>query len=177
MLSVEWNKTNLKKFYSKMDKIIKQLPNATKNGIKTALENTRALAIQIKPISNYEDKILIEFTDAQTNEIVGRLHTDKDTFPHALFVEFGTGIYAEESHIGITRTFLESGFRYWFVPKEKVDLSKYGLTPIVMYGKEFYLLSGQQPTRFMRSAGFQSRENNIEEMEKALINMIREVVK
>lgn len=160
-----------------MNKIIIQLPNTTKNGIKTALENTRVLAVQIKPISNYENKILIEFTDAQTNEIIGRLHTDKNTFPHALFVEFGTGIYAEEPHIGNTKTFIESGFKYWFVPKEKVDLSKYGLTPVVIYGKEFYLLSGQQPSHFMRSAGFQSRESNIEEIEKALVDMIREVVK
>ena len=48
MISVEWNKDNLKSFEKKMEAIIKKLPEATKMGVNDSLKNTQEKALQNK---------------------------------------------------------------------------------------------------------------------------------
>ena len=56
MISVEWNKDNLKSFEKKMEAIIKKLPEATKMGVNDSLKNT-----QEKALKNKHVKLLVEF--------------------------------------------------------------------------------------------------------------------
>lgn len=85
-----------------------------------------------------DDPILEENT---IKTIVGTDMKSEDGFFIGRMIENGTGIYALEQHIGKTKTFIESGYTYWYLPKEKAKRS-FG-TPVVINGKEFYVMYPQ----------------------------------
>ena len=46
--------------------------------------------------------------ETSTMKVKGRVYTDKEAMPYALFEHFGTGKFAEMDHIGTTKHFIES---------------------------------------------------------------------
>ena len=94
MIKAEWKKSDLKSFYSKMNKLIKEMPNSAKTGVENALESTRELILQIKPSGKSDAGILVQMIDG--DEIKGRVYTDVEKFPYLVYLEFGTGLYADD---------------------------------------------------------------------------------
>lgn len=177
MISVEWNKDNLKSFEKKMETIIKKLPEATKMGVNDSLKNTQEKALQNKRGNKDKKLIPIEILDFDKNKIVGRVYTNKELFSCAPFVEFGTGTKAELPHIGKTKTFIASGYQYWFLPVEKVDRQFSPERIVVIGGQQFYIMFATKPYPFMRPAAFSSRKENVDLINERIGKMLMEVLK
>ncbi|MEG2311001.1 MAG: hypothetical protein RSB76_03330 [Clostridia bacterium] len=161
------------KYNSKrIDNIIKKLPKVVGLGVENAIQETQKYALHLKP--GKDQGILFEMLNTDTNEIKGRVYTDTEVFPWAWFVEYGTGKYAELEHIGTSKTFIESGFEYWFIPVGKVsEALNY---PIInIKGTLFYLAHGVPARPYMRPASFERRDQNVENVEKEISKMLQEV--
>lgn len=92
------------------------------------------------------------------------------------FEYFGTGQYAEKSHIGTTPHFIESGYTEWLIPINKVE-RKLNYPIITIKGNQFYLARGAKANHFMGDAEFLSREENLETVRTKLDTMLKEVCK
>lgn len=73
--------------------------------------------------------------------VIGSDLKTEDGYFLGRMLENGTGIYALEEHIGKTKTFIQSGYRYWYLPVEKAP-KELG-TPITIYDKQYYVMHGQ----------------------------------
>ena len=102
---------------------------------------------------------------------------DKDIFSYAPFLEFGTGTKAELPHIGKTKTFIASGYRYWFLPVDKVDKKFSPERVINIDGELFYIMFATQPYPFMRPASFTSRQENADLVNERIGKFLTEVLK
>jgi len=177
MISIEWDKKSLNDFYKKMGNIIKKLPETTKLGVEDSLKNTQEVALKNKRGSRNEKMIPVEVVDFDKNKVIGRVYTDKDLFSYAPFLEFGTGTQAELPHIGKTKTFILSGFRYWFLPVEKVDRQFSPERVININGSLYYIMFATQPYPFMRPASIQTREENANLIDERIGKLLMEVLK
>jgi len=97
-------------------------------------------------------------------------------FPFFMFEHWGTGAYAEMEHIGTTTHFIESGYTEWFIPVSAVDRTlNYPI--ITINDSEFYLAHGVKSNHFMTDAEFQTRDKNIQRVEKNIKNLLKEACK
>ena len=174
MLNVSWNTKKLDSFYNKMDKIDANIKIVTKSGLEKGLTEIQKMALDYK--RGTKQGILIEVTDDK-NKLVGRVYTDKQLLPHALFLEFGTGTFAELPHIGTTKTFIKSGFRYWYLPVEKAQRDFGDNRRITINGQDYFIMFAQQSSPFMRPAGFQARDIAINEVKNSINEFLKEVVR
>lgn len=178
MIEIAWNEKNLNSFYNKMEKIIKEIPNKTKEGIESSLKGVQASALRFLGSKNQEI-IQVELVNLENMQVTGRIITNTkglDNQPWAGFREFGTGRHAELEHIGKTETFINSGYEYWLIPVEKV--ARPLNYPIKMYGnKRFYVAHGSEPKPFMRPAAMQGRDISTEEIQKSIYELFKEVFK
>lgn len=172
MIQIEWNEKKLNSFYNKMDKIAVNVKKGSLAGIKKATEETQKLALQLKRGSN--KGILIELLDTSTNKIKGRVYTDSKNFPYLVYLEFGTGIYADPEGGGSRAKRIP-----WYVHVSMADLSRYGYPVYTspFTGEKFYVVAGAHPHPYMRPAGFKMRYKNIEIIRTAIQEMIKEAVK
>lgn len=172
MIQIEWNEKKLNSFYNKMDKIAVNVKKGSLAGIKKATEETQKLALQLKRGSN--KGILIELLDTSTNKIKGRVYTDSKNFPYLVYLEFGTGIYADPEGGGSRAKRIP-----WYVHVSMADLSRYGYPVYIspFTGEKFYVVAGAHPHPYMRPAGFKMRDKNIEIIRTAIQEMIKEAVK
>jgi len=177
MISLEWNQKNLNSFYNKMEKILIELPKRNKTGVGYAMENVQEKALKNKRGNQDKRLIPIEFVDFDRREVVGRVYTDKDLFSYAPFLEFGTGTKAELEHIGKTKTFIASGYRYWLLPVDKVDRQFSPERIINIKGELFYLMFATKPYPFMRPAGFSSRQESADCVNEEIGKLFMEVLK
>ena len=169
MIKLEWKKEPLKSFNKKMDNIVQQLPNSVKKGIETALEQTRRLAIQIKPSGKSDEGILVEMMEG--TEIKGRVYTDSQRFPYLVYLEFGTGLYADDEGGGSRAKKIP-----WYVHTSMADLSRYNYQIITMGEEQFYVVWGMHPHPYMRPAAFQSRDSNLEAVQKQIYETLKEIL-
>lgn len=81
------------------------------------------------------------YKDSVITTFIGSDLKTEDGYFLGRMLENGTGIYALEEHIGKTKIFIESGYRYWYLPVEKAKkaLGK----SITLYGKEYYVMHAQ----------------------------------
>ncbi|MEE0127898.1 MAG: hypothetical protein UE116_06385 [Clostridia bacterium] len=173
-------KIKAKHNFKKFEQMRKELPQAIQKGIEEVLDNLQTEAIRLEKGHNQEG-IIIDRVDMSTREIKGRIYADPSKFmsneqSYLWFEYFGTGQYAEQEHIGITKHFLESGYTEWFIPVNKVDRSL-GFPIIEIQGMQFYIAHGQEPNHFLQDAEFKTRDTNIETIEKHIYEMLREVCK
>lgn len=76
--------------------------------------------------------------DTSTKEVKGRVYTNKDKFPWAMFEHFGTGDFRELPAVGTTKHFIETGGSQWFIPVSKVEKTLH--YPIIdINGSQFYI--------------------------------------
>ena len=159
----------LDKLNKRLDKIVEKLPKALETGISQALDLTAKLVIFQAPANtgNLKDSIKYEIVDIHKGEVKGRVYADINIAPYALWVNYGTGIYAEG----------EGGSRAekipWFVHEDMADLSKYNY-PIwtAPDGTKYYMVYGARATHFMDSAEFITRKDNIQ----AVISEIQQIM-
>lgn len=177
MLEIEWNKKSLNNFYKKMDTIVNKLPESAKLGVEDSLENTQDKALKNKRGSRNKKMIPVEIIDFNKNQVIGRVYTDKDLFSYAPFLEFGTGTEAELPHIGTTKTFIQSGFRYWLLPVEKVDKQFSPERIININGSLYYIMFATRPYPFMRPASMSSRQENADLVNERIGRLLMEVCK
>lgn len=164
-------KHNYKNIQKISNSLVKNLPEITKEVIK----NIRGYAIRLEKGHN-EEGILMELVDTTTNEIKGRVYTDKVTMPYAMFEHFGTGRYAEMKHIGTSKHFIESGFTEWFIPVNKVQRPlQYPI--VTINDMQFYVAHGAKANHFMTDAEFQSRKENIEIAKNKIHEILKEACK
>jgi HK97 gp10 family phage protein len=173
MITAKWK--GVRSLNKKLDKINNTFVNSTKIGVDKALEDIQKLALDYKVGKKDPTQLPFE-SDINGSEINGRLHSDKDTFNYAGFLEFGTGAFAEKPHVGTTKTFIDSGFTMWYLPVEKVN-KPLPYKIITIKGKRFYVVFGQKPKPFMRPAAFESRDNTLEQIQKEMIKNIEKVIK
>lgn len=126
------------------NKLLSKLIKAQKNVSKKIYKDVKAGA----PVSTgeYLSSIQISNTVLEKNIIKTDIYTDLTSSDNekiliGRMIENGTGIYALEPHIGKTKTFINSGYRYWYVPTTSVKRS-IG-TIVVIDGKEFYIAHAQ----------------------------------
>lgn len=165
-------KIKVKNNYKRIENIQHKLPETNQKSIRDVLKNIRGYAIRFERGHNSRG-IQIELVNVNTGEIKGRVYTDKNTMPYALFEHFGTGRYAEMDHVGNSKHFLETGYEEWYIPVAKVDrLLNFPIVEI--YKQKFYVATGSKANHFMTDAEFKSRQQNNEIFIKNLKEMIKE---
>ena len=110
-------------------------------------------------------------TTKENGIIKTQIYTDlvsNDGYNVGRMIENGTGIYALEPHIGHTKTFFESQYRYWYVPASEVDRPIGKL--ILVDGVEFYVAKAQRPKPHWKPA----LDMNIETYKENVREAIRE---
>lgn len=148
-----------KNYYKEVQQAISDGIN---QGMEDAMKHGQEIALSNKRGNKDADSILYEIS-SENGVIKGRLYTN---FDYAMFLEYGTGTKAELDHIGTTKTFLESGYRYWFLPKEVADARGKEFSPerlINIKGELFYIMYATQPYPFMRPTAFEL-ENSVAEI-------------
>lgn len=161
--------------FKNINAIMQKLPQTAKIITEDVLKNIRGYAIRLEK-GNNEEGILVEMIDMSTKEVKGRVYTDKDKFPWAMFEHFGTGDFRELPPVGTTKHFLETGGSQWFIPVSKVE--KALPYPIVnIQGMDFYIAHGTKANHFMGDAEFESRNENTEIVKKKIDEMLKEVCK
>ena len=161
--------------FKKINKITQELPKTIEQSIEEVLKNIKGYAVKLEK-GHHDDGILIEMIDTSNMQVKGRVYTDKDKMPFAMFEHFGTGQFAELPHVGTTEHFIKSGFTQWFIPVNKVERTlNY---PIVTINEtQFYIAHGMTSNHFMTDAEFKTREENKEIIIKKINEMLKEVAK
>ena len=127
------------------NKAIDRLVLAQRNTAEKICNDVKSLA---PGTGNYISSIKVSDTKVENGVITTQVYTDmtsKDdpSIVIGRMIEQGTGIYALEPHIGHTKTFIESGYRYWYVPATSVD--RVIGRKITIDGKDFYVAHAQRP--------------------------------
>lgn len=141
-----------RKSYSKS--IIKDVEKKLPSAMEVLMEFAKKEALKNKRGDKDSSLILFEIT-AKNREVTGRLYTN---FDYALFLEYGTGTKAEMPHIGHTETFKESGYTYWYLPKDIADAKGLDFSSsrlINIKGELFYIMYATQPYPYMRPTAFE----------------------
>lgn len=72
---------------------------------------------------------------------------------YSLIIEYGSGLYAEQEHIGKTNTFTATGYMYWYVPEEEApELFDYPYERIETDAGVLYKVFGQTPKHIYEDA-------------------------
>lgn len=175
-MSIKLNcNVKVKHDFNKINKIIQQFPKNIEQSIEDVLKNIKGYAIKLEK-GHHEDGIIVEMIDTSTMNVKGRIYTDKEKMPFAMFEHFGTGQFAEMEHIGNTKYFIQSGYTQWLIPVNKVERVLH--YPIVTINDtQFYIAHGVPSNHFMTDAEFKSREKNKEIVIKKINEMLKEVTK
>lgn len=124
------------------DKAIEKLIKAQKSTAQQVCKDVKSLAPS--KVGKYAESIKVSDTELKNDVIRTYIYTDlqsEDGYYIGRMIEYGTGIYALQPHIGHTKTFILSKYQYWYVPATSVDrqIGK----KIIINGKEFYIARPQ----------------------------------
>lgn len=124
------------------NRVIDNLIKAQKETAKQVWKDVKNLAPS--KVGKYAESIKVSDTELKNNVITTSIYTDlqsEDGHYIGRMIEYGTGIYALQPHIGHTKTFILSQYRFWYVPATSVDrqIGK----KIIIDGKEFYIARPQ----------------------------------
>lgn len=124
------------------NKVINNLINAQKETAVQIWKDVKSLAPS--KTGKYADSIKVSDTELKNDVIRTYIYTDlqsEDGYYIGRMIEYGTGIYALQPHIGHTKTFIDSKYQFWYVPASSVD-RPIG-RKIIIDGKEFYIAKPQ----------------------------------
>lgn len=124
------------------NKVIDNLIKAQKETAEKVWEDVKNLAPS--KTGKYAESIKMSDTELKNNVISTHIYTDlqsEDGYYIGRMIEYGTGIYALQPHIGHTKTFIDSKYQFWYVPASSVD-RPIG-RKIIIDGKEFYVAKPQ----------------------------------
>lgn len=158
---------------SNLDKIVSGLKSAAAAGLESALKDTQQTAIEAKDKAvRYPDEILDSEIKVEIlgDGLKGKVYTDGE---RVLFVEYGTGTFAELPHIGKTKTFIESNYSMWLLPVDKAPVD-FGAEHRITIGYiDYFVMLPTQPTHFFSTAGFIRRDDNVEAVRRAIIELLK----
>lgn len=125
------------------NKVIENLINAQKETAMQIWRDVKSLAPS--NTGKYAESIKVSDTELKNDVISTHIYTDlqsEDGYYIGRMIEYGTGIYALQPHIGHTKTFILSKYQFWYVPATLVDrqIGK----KIIINGKEFYIARPQR---------------------------------
>ena len=157
------------------DKLIENVMRAQQESAKKMWDRV----VEIAPCNTggYIASIQVGETKHEAGEITTKIFTDmksEDGYFIGRMIENGTGIYALEPHIGHTKTFIDSGYQYWYVPADKVDRPIGRL--ITINGSEFYVAHAQPARPHFKPALDENREAYKQAISKAVIDTMKEVL-
>lgn len=144
------------KVISQNDNILRNIDKILPNAMEEVLKKGQELALKNKRGNKDQSLIQYEIKNIKTG-VEGRIFT---TFDYAPFLEYGTGEKADGTmpHIGKTKTFKESGMKYWYIPKAVADKKGMIINSsrlINIKGELFYIMYATQPYPFMRPTAFE----------------------
>ncbi len=153
------------------DKTIDRLINAQRNTANKICNDVKSLA---PGSGNYKNSIKVSDTTVENGVIKTAVYTDMTsemdpTIVIGRMIEHGTGIYALEPHIGHTKAFIESGYRYWFVPATSVKRAIGQL--ININGTEFYIAKPQRARPHFLPSLLSNKAYYKAQIRKALIGL------
>lgn len=153
------------------DKMIDRLVTAQRDTAEKICNDAKSLA---PGSGNYISSIKVGITKVEDGKITTPVYTDmtSEMDPSIVIgrmIEQGTGIYALEPHIGHTKTFLESGYRYWFVPATSVKRA-IG-RKITINGTDFYIAKPQRARPHFMPALQSNKGYYKEQIRKAVIGI------
>lgn len=124
------------------NRVIDNLIKAQKETAKQVWKDVKNLAPS--KVGKYAESIKVSDTELKNDVIRTYIYTDlqsEDGHYIGRMIEYGTGIYALQPHIGHTKAFILSQYQYWYVPATSVDrqIGK----KIIIDGKEFYIARPQ----------------------------------
>lgn len=124
------------------NRVIDNLIKAQKETANQVWKDVKNLAPS--KVGKYAESIKVSDTELKNNVITTHIYTDlqsEDGHYIGRMIEYGTGIYALQPHIGHTKTFILSQYHFWYVPVTSVDrpIGK----KIIIDGKEFYIARPQ----------------------------------
>lgn len=125
------------------NKVIDNLIKAQKETAEKVWEDVKNLAPS--KVGKYAESIKVSDTELKNNVISTHIYTDlqsEDGYYIGRMIEYGTGIYALQPHIGHTKTFIDSKYHYWYVPASSVD-RQIGAKKIIN-GRLFYIARPQR---------------------------------
>ena len=139
---------NINQFSKDLSKFEKRLKEKLIKAQKETAEQMKEHVIEKTGLNSgkYINSIKTGETEQNNGVIRTEIYTDlksKDGYLIGRMIENGTGIYALEPHIGHTKTFFESEYKYWYVPADEVDrpIGKV----VLINGVEFYIAKAQKP--------------------------------
>ncbi len=147
-------KSHTKKFQRKLE-------DGTSKALETLMKYAQDKALSYKKGSKNKNMILYEI-NYKNSESEGRLYTN---FDWALFLEYGTGTYAEMPNIGTSKVFIESGFKFWYAPAKSVEKdylpTDFMVVNGIFYpmmteinGEPYVIVFEQKPRPYMRPTAF-----------------------
>lgn len=152
--------------------LMKRLVTAQRNTANKICEDVKVLAP--RQTGEYVNSIKVSETVIENGVIKTSVYTDltSNDDPSIVIgrmIEQGTGIYALEPHIGHTKTFIESGYRYWFVPATSVKRPIGQL--ININGTDFYIAKPQRARPHFLPALQSNRKYYKDQVGKAVIGL------
>lgn len=180
MIKLSYKINGLDKLEKKINTIVKELPKKIEKSVEEILKEMQITAIKMENGHN-DEGIVFELVDVANNKVKGRVYADPNQFiangqSYLWFEYFGTGEFAEQDHVGKTKHFIESGYTEWYIPVNKVDRSlSYPITTIG--NSQFYVAHGSKANHFLQDAEFETRDSNIQTVEKNLKQLFKEVCK
>lgn len=159
-----------------IDGILKNLPKSIEKGVKKSLEDTRNLAVSLAP-GPVKDAIRIELLDTDTKQVIkARIFNDTAKVPWSSYTEFGTGLYVDDQGNDEAIRLKRAKQIPWYIHVSMVPASfaRYGY-PVVTgkNGQQYYEVDGMKPHPYMHPAAFQNRDKNVQEVARAIQEMIR----
>lgn len=148
--------------------ILKRIEDAVPIALNEVMKYGQNVALQKKRGSKEANLIPFEIT-VEGKTFTGKLHTN---FAYAMFLEYGTGTFAELPHIGKTRLFKFSNFYCWYAPADAIK-RQYSDEQFIdingqmfsmnayMNGKKYVMVFSSQPYPFMRPAAFELEEKAV----------------
>lgn len=164
----------LDKLNERLDKIIANMSTELQEGMNVCMSNTQKGIVREAPkrTGNLKSSIKKEITKKTEKEIVGRVYADVKVAPYALWVNYGTGIYApldKSSFSAVLHKKTKSQAKKipWFVRADEADLSMYRYpTWTAPDGTVYYIVWGARATHFMENGMRGTKRGNIELMRK-----------
>lgn len=152
------------------DKVLETHEESVNKVYKDVLNNApTGFGDYVSSIKRYPSEI----TKHKVISIIGTDIKTEDGYFLGRIIENGTGTYALEPHIGHTKTFIESGYRMWYIPVVKAKYVRGGLQKINIGNQQFYVGKPEPPHPHFRN----TLEKNKLIYKNNIINAIKEELK
>lgn len=158
----------------KVRSICSRMHDSALNGAQTAAEDTRKIAVRLAHGGVLKRSIKAEVVEIETGNVVAaRVFNDTSKAFWSSYVEFGTGLHVDNEGITDAIRLKRAKKIPWYIHVSMVPQSfeKYGYPRV----GDFYEVDGMYPQPYMKPAGFERRQANLQEVANEIKKMLEEV--